>query len=401
LLWINPGGVEDAVLVIADELPADARREFDELAGMKKRRIARIDSYLLASYHLPFQCCRGPLNDELRRDLSRRLSSTSFIAVIDDGTALAVVGREIHVLGRGSVTIALAAGPGRPLREIILKNGSRSDLTMFRRAARERSLGSFPSMAPAPPVVPSGTLLIHGGGEVPDDVLQKFIGLAGGQGAPIVVLPIAAADELSGAASQETRLFTRAGATNVKSLRARSREEIDSPEFELALKKARGVWFSGGRQWRFVDAYLGTQAEALFQDVLARGGVIGGSSAGASIQGEYMPRGSPLGNAEMMAEGYERGLGFLPGVAMDQHFTQRQRHADMTSLMRVYPQLLGIGLDEGTAIVVQQSTARIMGRGQVHFYDYRTGEPTGEKDFVAAHAGQAYDLAARKIVRAD
>jgi cyanophycinase len=135
--------------------------------------------------------------------------------------------------------------------------------------------------------------------------------------------------------------------------------------------------------------------------VLTRGGVIGGSSAGASIQGEYMPRGSPLGNVEMMTEGYERGLGFLPGVAIDQHFTQRRRHADMTGLMRRFPQLLGIGLDEGTAIVVQQSTAKVMGRGQVHFYDYRMGEPAGQKDYVAAKAGAAYDLDARKVVAAD
>ena len=77
----------------------------------------------------------------------------------------------------------------------------------------------------------------------------------------------------------------------------------------------------------------------------ARGGVIGGSSAGASIQGEYMPRGHPLGNTVMAAEGYERGFGFLPGCAIDQHFFARNRTADMTGLMKKYPQYLGIGID--------------------------------------------------------
>src|SRR4029453_4649031 len=176
--------------------------------------------------------------------------------------------------------------------------------------------------------------------------------------------------------------------------------EVESPEFVAVLKEAKGVWFNGGRQWRFVDAYMGTRAEELFHDVLRRGGVIGGSSAGASIQSQYMPRGSPLENLDMMAEGYERGLGFLPGAAVDQHFTQRRRAGDMASLGRRYPQILGIGLDEGTAIVVQGSTAEVIGRGNAHFYDYRCGPPAGERDFTLAGVGQRYDLVERKLVGA-
>jgi cyanophycinase len=136
----------------------------------------------------------------------------------------------------------------------------------------------------------------------------------------------------------------------------------------------------------------------LFRDVLRRSGVIGGSSAGASIQSEYMPRGSPLGNEDVMAEGYERGLGFLMGTAVDQHFTQRKRLPDMTSLMRRYPQLLGIGLDESTAIVVQGKSAQVIGKNQAHFYDYKSGPPTGEQDYTQLKAGQRYDLARRRVM---
>jgi len=403
-LWFDSRGTSGALSIVAGGLTPDEQGQFDKLAGSREQQVVRVAQAPLEAGWLAALpeaiCTGGPLGERQRRALIAKLADNpqTFGVVVEDDTALAVIGRELHVIGRGSVTIVLAASPGRPLREIVLKSGSPSDLTMLRRAVRERSRGDFPSMAPKPPVVPRGTLLIHGGGEVPSDVLEKFIDLAGGADAPLVVLPIAAADELSDDASRETRLFTRAGATNVKSLRARSRGEIDSPKFEQALKNARGVWFNGGRQWRFVDAYLGTRAEALFHGVLARGGVIGGSSAGASIQGEYMPRGSPLGNAEMMTEGYERGLGFLPGVAIDQHFTERRRHADMTDLMRRYPHLLGIGLDEGTAILVQQSIAQVMGRGRVHFYDYQSGEPDGATDYVAARSGEAYDLAERKRI---
>lgn len=133
-------------------------------------------------------------------------------------------------------------------------------------------------------------------------------------------------------------------------------------------------------------------------DVLARGGVIGGSSAGASIQGDYMPRGNPLGNRDIMSEGYEQGLGFLTGVAIDQHFAQRDRFADMTSLIKTYPQLLGIGIDEGTALIVRQSIAEIVGKGNVSFYDSRRQDADDDKDYVSVGAGQRFDLKARRVV---
>jgi cyanophycinase-like exopeptidase len=108
-----------------------------------------------------------------------------------------------------------------------------------------------------------------------------------------------------------------------------------------------------------------------------------------------MARGNPLGNLEIESPGYTRGLGFLPGAAVDQHFTQRSRHKDMTSLMKLHPQLLGIGIDEATAIVVTGSIAEVTGRGSVFFYDYRTA-PTGEQDYVSLKSGEKYDMRERK-----
>ncbi len=149
---------------------------------------------------------------------------------------------------------------------------------------------------------------------------------------------------------------------------------------------------------RFVDSYEGTLSEKRFREVLDRGGVIGGSSAGASIQAEYMPRGHPLGNTVVAAEGYERGFGYLPGCAVDQHFFARKRIADMTGLMKQYPQLLGIGIDEGTAIVVKGSTAEVIGKSKVGFFDPRTKPKEGEKDYVDVPSGGKYDLAKRKTL---
>ena len=93
----------------------------------------------------------------------------------------------------------------------------------------------------------------------------------------------------------------------------------DTEAFAAPLKTARGVWFAGGRQWRLVDAYMGTRTQREIEAVLARGGVVGGCSAGATIQGSYLVRGAREGNQIMMAKGYEEGFGYLRGVAIDQH----------------------------------------------------------------------------------
>lgn len=315
---------------------------------------------------------------------------------IDEGTALVVKGRSLRVLGSGAVTACLAAGAGRPARTIELKSGAAADLTALRRAAIARTEPPFPPREALVPEVAGGSLVIVGGGGMPADIGKKFIELAGGPDALIVVLPIAG--ETIPAYPREIGMFQRLGARHVQALTAHDRQEVEDPKSLELLKKARGVWFGGGRQWRFVDAYLGTKAHELFRDVLRRGGVIGGSSAGATIQGDYLCRGSPLGNLEMMCEGYERGLGFLPGVAIDQHFTQRRRFPDMRALMKAYPQLLGIGIDEGTALVVRGHEAEVMGQNQVHFFDRRQPIPEGQPDYVSVKAGGRYDLKERRAL---
>ena len=100
-----------------------------------------------------------------------------------------------------------------------------------------------------------------------------------------------------------------------------------------------------------------------------------------------------------MAFGYERGgLGFISGVAIDQHFSQRRRHKDMTQLVDTHPQLLGIGIDEATAIIVQKSKAKVVGRGKVHFYDRTQPVVPDKPDFIALGQGAEYDLAERKVL---
>ena len=300
---------------------------------------------------------------------------------IDEATALLVDGRKLKVIGDNKVTVCLATGQDRKALEFELEENDVADLTALRRAARDRAGAAFPAATMESPGVPDGALVIAGGGRLPEEVLKKFIELAGGPDALIVILPTASADPIPKENSAQ-KMFERAGATNISVLPQRTRAEVESDEFLATLKKAGGVWFGGGRQWRFVDAYENTKAYDLFHDVLRRGGVIGGSSAGASIQGEYLARGSPLGNREIMAEGYERGFNFLPGVAIDQHFTQRKRSPDMELLLKRYPQVIGIGIDESTAIVVQKTEITVFGKHKAHLFR----DPTQPIGFPPRHS---------------
>lgn len=320
---------------------------------------------------------------------------------IDEGTTVLVNGRTILVVGDGSVTFVLAASPSRPEKTWKLSQGERADLTALRRMASNRCQDDFPHGVASATQVDKGSLIIVGGGGLPEEITQKFIELAGGDKGHIVVLPTAAPDPLP-ERSGIAQLFQRMGAGRVTVLPQRKLDEVESEEFLEILRSATGVWFGGGRQWRFVDAYAETQAEHAFHELLGRGGVIAGSSAGASIQGEYMPRGNPLGNLDIMSEGYEKGLGFLPGVAIDQHFTQRSRMQDLESLVHKYPQFLGIGIDEATAILVQGTQATVMGKNDVYFLHHsvnKSEEVTdGMLNAVRLPAGSTFDLLKRKTL---
>jgi cyanophycinase len=309
---------------------------------------------------------------------------------IHKDAAVVARGRQMRVIGDGAITIRIAKGAGKPAATQEAKAGSLFDLYQLRRAAANRAEKEpFPPAKPKEPVVPKGTLVIIGGGGTTQQIMDTFFEKAGGKDALIVVIPTTEKD-----GPGDSGFLKRFGATNVKTLFTKDRRLASDPKFGEMLVKAGGVWFGGGRQWNFVDCWEGTLVEKRFHDVLSRGGVIGGSSAGASIQSEYMPRGHPLGNTVMAAEGYERGFGFLPGCAVDQHFFARKRTDDMTGLMKKYPQYLGIGIDEATAIIVAGNTAQVMGRSKVAFYDTKK-KPDGDKDYEELFPNEKYDLVKR------
>lgn len=322
---------------------------------------------------------------------------------IDEQTAVFVKGRNISVVGQGSVSILLAKSEDRDREVQQLHAGDSADLTQLRRASRRR-VSRIESGVPhnGNNAANAGALVIVGGGPMSDDIAGRFVELAGSRDAHIVVLPTAVAR--NEAAQQPPGFLKHANVKSVTVLNQRGPDEVVTDEFKSALKSATGIWFGGGRQWNFVDAYEGTEALELFRDVLRRGGVIGGSSAGATIQGEFLVRGHPLGNTVMMAEGYERGFAFLPGTAIDQHFSQRERQPDLLPVVRRHPNILGIGIDEGTAIVVTGTKVDVIGQHSAHFVSGQQLKnhpadqplPTTAKEaaklYVSVKTGETFDL---------
>jgi cyanophycinase len=243
----------------------------------------------------------------------------------------------------------------------------------------------------------NGSLVVVGGAMRSAEIYERFIQLAGGRDAHIVLVPTAGGAEEYDDFYQGMNAWREHGARNLTLLHTTDPAEADTDAFIEPLKTAGGVFFFGGRQWRLVDAYGGTRSETAFRDVLERGGVIGGSSAGASIQGSFLVRGDTRSNTVMMGD-HQRGFGYLRNVGIDQHVLRRNRQFDMVEVIEAHPELLGIGLDEDTAIIVQGDRAQVIGRSYALIYDNQsTTGPDGKFYFLAP--GDRFNLATREATR--
>jgi cyanophycinase len=252
------------------------------------------------------------------------------------------------------------------------------------------ALSAPPAATPASSGPAKGTLVIGGGDDVPE-IVSRFVALAGGPQSHFVFIPTASEtdDNIPRAAERFKKRF---GVDKVTVLHTRDRALADTEEFVAPLRQASAVWFGGGRQWRLVDAYMSTRTQRALEEVLFRGGVIGGSSAGATIQGSYLVRGAREGNHIMMAKGYEAGFAYARNVAIDQHLLTRHRENDLVAVIDAHPNLLGIGLDDQAAVVVQGDQFEVIGRGRVGIYD---GMDHDGKKYYFLKVGDRFDLSKR------
>lgn len=228
-----------------------------------------------------------------------------------------------------------------------------------------------------------GILIVDGGGTT-TIVKDRFVSLAGGAGARIVVIPTGVSSLRFGEknmildpdwprdrpewAAYEADLKHWFGIENVTVIHTRDRQVANSENFIKPLRTATGVFLSAGNAGRHASAYLDTRTQRELEALLARGGVIFGTSAGAIIQGSYTVRGRP-DKPLLMAAGHERGFAFLKNVAINPHLTQAKRDNELVNVVDAHPEILGIGIDEDAALIVRGNRFEVIGAGRVAIYD--------------------------------
>jgi cyanophycinase len=222
---------------------------------------------------------------------------------------------------------------------------------------------------------PQPTLLIIGGAEDrvgPATLLRRFVRLAGGSRSRIVVIPTASSFQAEVATAYQTALG-RLGVTRLSIVNPGSRADAHDPDAVRAVEEATGVFLSGGSQLRLSQFFPGTPLGAALHRAHADGTVIAGTSAGASIMSQFMiSMGDEGTTPRQRTSQLTAGLGLVEGVIIDQHFAQRNRYGRLMSVVASSPHLLGIGIDEDTAIEVCGDRFTVLGSGVVHVLDART-----------------------------
>ena len=236
-----------------------------------------------------------------------------------------------------------------------------------------------------------GSLVVAGGGRMPAEVLDRFAELAGGAKARIVVVTTARPEAYRLDPARFVGPWKARGVASVRVLDAGDRPTADSEGFARQLDDATGVWFSGGLQSRLSGVYADTASERRLVALLARGGAVGGTSAGAAVMTRTMILGGKAGG---VLEG--RGLGLLPGAVVDQHFLRRNRLSRLQGVMGSHPGLVGFGVDEGTALVVGLSGLNLEVVGDSYVVACLPGADGGPPRVEFLRRGDRADLASLK-----
>jgi cyanophycinase len=230
---------------------------------------------------------------------------------------------------------------------------------------------------------PNGTLIVDGGGATAP-IVRRFVELAGGARARIVVIATAPSSIRFGEDNvilnpdwpRERKEWAQyieylkrwLGVDHVEVLHTRDRTTADTRAFVAPLDSATGVYLAPGNSGRLADAYLGTRTVVALRALLERGGVAFGSSAGAIIMGSFTVRGRP-DKPLLMAPGRTTGFGLLMNVAINPHLTSAKRDAELVNVVDAHPEVLGIGIDDDAALLVRKNVFEVIGTGQAAIYD--------------------------------
>ena len=249
-----------------------------------------------------------------------------------------------------------------------------------------------------------GKLIIIGGGSIPDSLFSFFANYMGGKDQPIVYIPTATTDEEYIQKGEHLIKFSSRGFTNLSTIHTRNKKEADDPKNIALMRNAKGLYFGGGDQQLIADAYAGTKLYDEFIALLDRGGVIMGTSAGATIMGSLMV-GSDARDDISKKYAFNPAFSFMTNTALDQHVLARNRQFDLIPVIEHYPGTLGIGMDESTAIIVEAGQFKVWGISYAMLYDPKDWAEQKKKwgavlkPFKMMASGSSFNFVTREIIK--
>lgn len=247
-----------------------------------------------------------------------------------------------------------------------------------------------------------GRLVAIGGGDIREGdapLLKEFIKLAKGPRARVVVMTVAT-DEPAAAAAEYKSAFKRLGVDDVRAVDVSSRADTLKPEALEAVEQATGLFFTGGDQLHITSLVGGTEMQRVIARRYERGLVIGGTSAGAAMMSNSMILGGePDESPRVGAVEIGPGMDLIVGAVIDTHFSQRGRFGRLLTAVAHYPQDLGLGLDERTAMIVSGREFEVAGEGAVTVIDggaitYTSLPYSGKGDSLSLYGVRVHVLAA-------
>jgi cyanophycinase len=248
-----------------------------------------------------------------------------------------------------------------------------------------------------------GKLIIIGGGSIPDSLFSFFANYMGGKDQPIVYIPTATTDEEYIQKGEHLIKFSSRGFTNLSTIHTRNKKEADDPKNIALMRNAKGLYFGGGDQQLIANAYAGTKLYDEFIALLNRGGVIMGTSAGATIMGSLMVGGDARDDISKKYA-FNPAFSFMTNTALDQHVLARNRQFDLISVVEYYPGTLGIGMDESTAIIVEAGQFKVWGNSYAMLYDPKDWAEQKKKwgavlkPFKMMASGSSFNFVTREII---
>ncbi|ELS00061.1 cyanophycinase [Gloeocapsa sp. PCC 73106] len=236
---------------------------------------------------------------------------------------------------------------------------------------------------------PSGILVIIGGAEDKEGdcvVLRSFLKKAGGVKASIAVMT-AATGSPKEVGDEYKRIFERLGAESVKMVHTENRADSEREDSLRIIEQATGIFFTGGDQLRIVEFIKETPLDEAIHKRYQEGAVIAGTSAGAAMMPDQMiVGGASVSNPSVDAVSIGPGMGFLPGILIDQHFAQRGRLGRLLAALVQQPADLGLGIDENTGIIVEGDSFEVVGQGAVTVVDETTSTYNNLKELLKDEA---------------